>query len=40
MDIHDDDHTDQSSISRIDMYTHVEEFVWTAEATYERLLIP
>jgi len=41
MDIYDDDHADQSSKSRMDVNTaQVEEFIWTTEATYERLLIP
>lgn len=41
MDICDDDHTDQSGTSRMDVNTaQVEEFIWTTEATYERLLIP
>jgi hypothetical protein len=41
MDIYDDDHTDQSGTSRMDVNkAQVEKFIWTTEATYERLLIP
>jgi len=41
MDIYDDDHTDQSSTSRtVVNIAQLEEFSWTTEATYERLLIP
>jgi hypothetical protein len=41
MDIYDDGHTVQSSTSRTDVNTaQLEEFIWTTEATFERVLIP